>query len=367
MIVERMEQSPGVQFFFALAMVVIVVFGLRMAAPILLPFFLALFLAVLSLPIMIWLKRCRVPGLLAITLTVLVDVAVFGIVVLLASQSVSELQAQLPRYVARMQNLASAGMLWLEERGIPAGGYMPSEILNPSAIMDLVGGTVGRALAFVTNTFLVFLIMVFILGEAAVFPKKLRSIWGPDRGHTLRLTRIVREVQEYLFIKTVISLATGILLGLWAWFMELDFPVLLGLVAFVLNYVPTIGSVIAAIPAVLLAVVLHGMGHALIVGMGYLAVNTAFGNLIEPSMMGRRLGLSTLVVILSLIFWGWLWGPVGALLAVPLTMVVKIMLENTPDLRWVAVLLDSAPSGSGVKARGGAPADAGVEETPAEG
>jgi predicted PurR-regulated permease PerM len=119
--------------------------------------------------------------------------------------------------------------------------------------------------------------------------------------------------------------------------------VLLGLVAFVLNYVPTIGSIIASVPALLLALIQFGPGHSLMVAAGYAVVNMAFGNLIEPNLLGRRLGLSTLVVILSLIFWGWVWGPVGALLAVPLTMVVKIMLENTSDLRWVAVLLDKAP------------------------
>ena len=161
------------------------------------------------------------------------------------------------------------------------------------------------------------------------------------------MTKVVTEVQEYLVIKTFLSLLTGVLLGCWCWIMDLDFPVLLGLVAFVLNYVPTIGSIIAGAPAVLLALIQPGLGlgHALIVAAGYFVVNTVFGNLIEPNLLGRRLGLSTLVVILSLIFWGWVWGPVGALLAVPLTMVVKIMLENTSDLRWVAVLLDKSPPG----------------------
>ena len=119
---------------------------------------------------------------------------------------------------------------------------------------------------------------------------------------------------------------------------------LLGLTAFLLNYVPTVGSIIAAIPAVALSIVLVGnFGHALVVALGYLAVNTLFGNMLEPNLMGRRLGLSTLVVILSLLFWGWAWGPLGALLSVPLTVVVKIWLENTPDLKWVAVLLDKSP------------------------
>jgi predicted PurR-regulated permease PerM len=126
--------------------------------------------------------------------------------------------------------------------------------------------------------------------------------------------------------------------------MYLDFPVLLGLIAFLMNYIPTVGSIIAAIPAVLLSLILVGTaGHAVLVTLGYVVVNTLFGNILEPNLMGRRLGLSTLVVILSLLFWGWAWGPLGALLSVPLTVVVKIWLENTHDLKWVAILLDKAP------------------------
>jgi predicted PurR-regulated permease PerM len=159
----------------------------------------------------------------------------------------------------------------------------------------------------------------------------------------VRITKTIHEVQAYLGIKTLVSLATGITAGSFCWLMGLDFPILLGLTAFVLNFIPTIGSIIAAIPAMALALVLHDPSWTLLVALGYLAINTLFGNIVEPNLMGRRLGLSTLVVVLSLIFWGWLWGPVGALLSVPLTMVLKIVLENTPDLRWAAILLDKVP------------------------
>ena len=193
-------------------------------------------------------------------------------------------------------------------------------------------------------TFLVFLIMAFMLSEATVFPDKFHYITGDSTAEEDRLTKVVTEVQTYLGIKTVVSLATGLILGGWAYVMGLDFPILLGMVAFLLNYIPTVGSILAAIPAVLLSVILvDTVGHALLVTLGYVVVNTVFGNILEPNLMGRRLGLSTLVVILALLFWGWAWGPLGALLSVPLTVIVKIWLENTTDLRWVAILLDKAP------------------------
>jgi len=348
MILDRMEQSPGTRYLFVMAMTVIVVGGLRLAAPILLPFSLALFLAVLTLPIVLFLQQRRVPATLAIFVAVLVDVAVVGLLILLASQSIAEFQDRLPRYAVRLQDLWTSWIQGLMASTIPgavplAEALTETDILNPDQLMTLAGSTLTRVLAFASNAFLVFLILIFILGEATVFPAKFRAILGRRRGHSSNLMKMVTEVQEYLGIKTFISLATGILLGAWCWVMDLDFPVLLGLIAFVLNYVPTIGSIIASVPAVLLALIQVGFGHAVIVGLGFFAVNTVFGNLIEPNLMGRRLGLSTLVVILSLIFWGWVWGPVGALLAVPLTMVVKIMLENTSDLRWVAVILDKSP------------------------
>lgn len=361
MILDRMEQNPGTRFLFILALLVIVVGGLRAGAPILLPFSLALFLAILTLPIVVWLQQHRVPRALAIFLAVLADVAVFGLLVLLASQSITDFQGKASRYAMSLTRTWNGWIQALEGTEFPGADllatYLAPEMVDPGRFFELAGGTLVTMLSFASNAFLVFLVLIFILGEATVFPAKFRAILGREQGHSSRLTKIVAEVQEYLGIKTFISLATGILLGAWCWILGLDFPILLGLVAFVLNYVPTIGSIIASVPAILLALAQHGVSHALIVGTGYVIVNLGFGNLIEPNLLGRRLGLSTLVVILSLIFWGWVWGPVGALLAVPLTMVVKIMLENTSDLRWVSILLDKAPpgprDGSGVFEDGG--------------
>jgi len=348
MVFERMEQNPGTRFLFIMAMVVVVVAGLRFAAPILLPFSLALFLAVLTLPVVLWLQKLRVPRPLAVLLAVLADLAFFGLIILLASQSIADFQDRLPRYADRLTDIWRVWILTLQTTEFPGAAnlasYLTTEMVNPGQILTIAQGTLTRAFGFASFAFLVFLILVFTLAEATVFPAKFRAILGREKGHSSRLTKIVSEVQEYLVIKTFISLATGILLGAWCWVMGLDFPVLLGIIAFLLNYVPTIGSIIAGAPAILLGLIQYSPGTALVVGLGYVAVNLVFGNLIDPNLMGRRLGLSTLVVILSLIFWGWVWGPVGALLAVPLTMVVKIMLENTSDLRWMAILLDkSAP------------------------
>jgi len=345
MIFERTEDHPGARLLFIMACLVVVVYGLKFMAPVLLPSSLALFLAVLGLPVMVGLQRRGVPNSLAILVTFLVILGGFALIGLLASQSFTDLQSQLARYAVRLDRLQESWIASLEARtNIPIGSYITTDLINPAAVVDFVGNALGRVTQFVTTTFLVLLIMAFMLGEATVFPEKFRYILGKDAGDEDRLATVVSEIQTYLGIKTMVSLATGLILGTWAFVMELDFPVLLGIIAFLLNYIPTVGSIIAAAPAVLLSLILHGtLPHFLLVTMGYVVVNTLFGNILEPNLMGRRLGLSTLVVILSLLFWGWAWGPIGALLSVPLTMIVKIFLENSPDLKWIAILLDKAP------------------------
>jgi predicted PurR-regulated permease PerM len=345
MILDRTD-NPGAQVLFSLACVVVIVFGLRAAAPILLPAALALFLAVLSLPVMVWLRKHRVPKGSAIVIPVLLNVAVVGLLITFASQSVSQLQRELPTYLNTLTQLQASWLQAVEVRtDLVLTDYLTLDLIDPGAVIGFARGAVGRIAQLLSMTFLVFLIMAFMLSEATVFPAKFKFLTRGSGFEDDRLEKIVSEVQTYLGIKTVISLATGLILGSWAYAMGLDFPILLGLTAFLLNYIPTVGSIIAAIPAVLLSVILYGtLGHAILVAIGYVTVNTVFGNIIEPNLMGRRLGLSTLVVMLSLLFWGWAWGPLGALLSVPLTVIVKIWLENTTDLRWVAILLDkSAP------------------------
>jgi len=347
---------------------------------------------------MFWLQLRRVPAPLAIALTMLVMGAVFGALIMLGTQAVGDLQEQIPRYNQSIQTLYDdwrAGFSDLID--IDLDEFRLLDYIDPGVVAPWFAARAAGVVAFLGNMFLVLLIMAFVLGEAMVFPFKFRAIVGPRDGERRRstktvkndrrrVTKIVREVQAYLGIKTLVSLATGLVIGVMAWLMGLEFPVLLGLIGFVLNYIPTVGSILAALPALFLSLVqFTSLGHFLMVAGGYLAVNMVFGNLIEPNLMGKRLGLSTLVVILSLVFWAWVWGPVGALLAVPLTMIVKIMLENTEDLRWVAILLDKSPpplgahpavagpSGSSPRdrkadhpaRRGDAPADATAMDAPA--
>lgn len=321
------------------AAAVVVVAGLKAAAGLLAPLALAFFLAFLSFPLVIWLGERGWPQGLAVLATLALNLAVLAVLVMLVAASVGNFEQKLPAYKERATQFYESTVQWAEERGVAVRQHVSPELIQPAAVLELTRRGLARVMDVVSNGALVVLIMVFALLEAAVIPRKMRLILGHREGGPERFHRIVREILQYLWIKTLVSIATGLVVGLGAWGLGVDFPVLWGLLAFALNYIPTIGSILAAVPAVLLALVQAGWGTAAAFLGVILAANMVLGNIVEPMMMGRRLGLSTLVVALALIFWGWVWGPIGMLLSVPLTMMVKIVVEHIPDLAWVAVLL----------------------------
>ena len=338
----RPYSDAGTRFLVGAASFVIVVAGLRAAQQLVVPFLLAVFLAVVSVPFMRWLQSRRVPRLLAMLSTVLAAVAVIALLALVLGRSLNQFADVAPQYQTRLQKLMDSSFGLLNGWGIPTQEWQALDLL-PVGLFDVLGGALSALASFASNTFLVLLAVLFILMEAAGFSAKLQAAFGSGTQFG-PLERMTRQVQNYLVIKTSLSAATGTVVGLWVAAMGLDFAILWGLVAFLLNFIPNLGSIIAAVPAVLLALIQLGPGLATVIAIGYLVVNIVFGNFVEPMLMGRRLGLSTLVVFMSLVFWGWVWGPVGMLFSVPLTMVVKIALENTQDFRWVAVMLEANPT-----------------------
>lgn len=325
------------------AAAVVVVAGLKAASAIFLPFALALFLSVLSLPLLELLRRRRVPSVLAVALTMAAAAAVLTVVALVLHASVATLAENLPRYQEQVREAVVAAVVWLEQRGVDVPGRISVEQIDLRAVVDVLGTTFLGLATAVSNVFLVLLVMVFLLWESLVLPERLAVIRRTGPVDPDRWRRILARVQRYLVLKTFISLATGLLLGLACELVGLDFALFLGFVAFLLNFIPNIGSVVAALPAVALALLQLGTARALVLAVIYLAVNVVVGNVLEPTVMGRGLRLSPLAIFLSLLFWGWVWGPLGMILSVPLTVTAKILLESSPRLAWAAVLMDRRP------------------------
>lgn len=360
-------QNTGAKFLQAATGIVIVLAGLRAASSFMVPLMLALLLTVISLPVLGWLRRIRIPAPVAVILTVLLTSGLLGVLGMVGMVTIDEMRHALPFYLSRFQEVELTVLNALAERGIHLPEGMYADLVQPERILAFLSGALLRAAEFLSTTFIVVLYTVFMLFEAAGFPKKLRAAIGRVDADLSRMAGVVQDVQRYLAIKTLISLATGALVGLWLWLIGVDFPLFWGTIAFLLNYIPNVGSIVAAIPGVLIALLQLGFGSAALAAAGYLVINFILGNVIEPAIMGRGFGLSTLVVVISLVFWGWLWGPVGMLLSVPLTVVLRIALEHTQDFRWLAVLLGTGADGGRETVAGEPPPETIAEAVPSGG
>ncbi|EPY4732352.1 AI-2E family transporter [Klebsiella quasipneumoniae] len=329
----------GLKMVIMLGMLVIILTGIRFAADIIVPFILALFLAVILNPLVQLLVRCRVPRVLAISL--LIGLIVMLAVVLLASlgTSLNELARTLPQYRNYLYEPMQTIAPWLQRLGFTVSVVELNKYIDPNAVMTLVTSLLTQLSNAMSSIFLLLLTVVFMLLEVPQLPAKLQQLMSRPVEGMGAIQRAIDSVSHYLVLKTAISLVTGLVV--WGMLVLLDvrFAFMWGLLAFALNYIPNIGSVLAAIPPILQVLVFGDLYEALVVLAGYLIVNLVFGNILEPRIMGRGLGLSTLVVFLSLIFWGWLLGPVGMLLSVPLTIIVKIALEQTSGGQSIAFLL----------------------------
>ncbi|MEZ4483138.1 MAG: AI-2E family transporter [Syntrophotaleaceae bacterium] len=332
------RQTGAAQILVTLAAVVLVLAGLQAAKAIVVPFLLAAFIAIISAAPMFWLQRKGLPTWLALLIVILVVLLVGSLMAGLVVTSVRDLSGSLPAYDAKLRELTMMAVAWLQNLGIKVSAPVLTELFDPGAAMKLVSTMLNALGNVVTNGFLVMMTVVFMLLEASTFPVKLGTVLGGDTSLG-QLDSFISNVKHYMLIKTLISLATGVLVTVLVAVIGVDLPLLWGLLAFALNYVPNIGSIIAGLPAVLMTLVQLGPLRALMVAVGYVVLNLLMGSLLEPRFLGRELGLSTLVVFLSLLFWGWLLGPVGMLLSVPLTMTAKIALDSRDDTRWLATLL----------------------------
>ncbi|WP_205663187.1 AI-2E family transporter [Alteromonas facilis] len=334
-------KSPTVKALFIMASVIVVLAGLKAASEIVVPFLLSGFIAIACSPLIHWANRHSIPRWLSVTLVILL-IVVFGFMLAgLVAQSMSEFKRNLPQYSAQLSQQFTWVIAKLETLNIHLNTDLLREHLDPGMAMSMTTNILGGLGGVLSNLFLILLTVVFMLFEAESMPRRIHVAMADPDMKLNHIDRFIRSVNSYLAIKTLVSLATGLMIGVWLWILGVDHFLLWAVLAFLLNYIPNIGSIIAAIPAVLMAFVQFGFGVAGLVGLGFIFVNTVMGNVVEPRLMGRGLGLSTLVVFLSLIFWGWLLGSVGMLLSVPLTMIVKIALETRQETKWLAILLSS--------------------------
>lgn len=328
--------------FIVFAAIIVIAAGLKTAQAIVVPMLLAVFIATIAATPMFWFKSKGLSNGLALGSVVFGIFLALGLIAALLTQSTSAFSAKLPFYQERLATLQTDVIVLLQSWDIPLDFAFLTNAFPLGSVLTLAGSALRSLGGVLSNSFLIILTVVFILAEAASFSPKLRAVLNNPERDLAHFSRVVGTMNRYIAIKTSISVLTGVIVTTFLWALDVDFPVLWGLVALLLNFIPTIGSIIAAVPPVLLALVQLGPTEAGLVVAGFFLVNTVVGNVIEPRYMGKGLGLSSLVVFVSLIFWGWLLGPVGMLLSVPLTMSAKIAMEASSQTQWLAHLLAPA-------------------------
>jgi predicted PurR-regulated permease PerM len=338
---EQINSSRGIRILVSVAALVIIIAGVSFAQSIVVLILVSLFLALLGTPPLLWLKEKNIPSGFAVLIVIAGMIVILLLIGLQIGSSLSGFLDELPLLQSSIREQVMELSAYLRSKGFSGTQKLLLDYFKPEVLLKLTANLLTGLSSVLSDLVLILLTVTFILLEVSSFPLKLRAILGDPKQKFPQFTKFANDMKRYMVIKTLISLATGILVAFWLYILGVDYPILWGFLAFLLNYIPNIGSVVSAIPAVILAVIQLGFGSALLVAIGYIAVNFIIGNIIEPRLMGRKLRLSTLVVFLSLIFWGGLLGLVGAILSIPLTMALKFAFESNESTKWVAVLLGS--------------------------
>jgi len=329
------EVSPVIK----VAGLIIIIAGIIYAKKIINPFILALFISIICAQPISWLVKKRIPRWFALIIVLLSLIILFSGFSILIGRTVSSFSSNLSKYESTLTTISNSTIQYLNEKGISIPKDQVSDLIQPGKILEFTAKAVNELFKMAGTTFLIFLIILFMLMEFGSFSVKAKAILsGTDESNSYFST-ITQNIRHYLGIKTLVCLAIGILIYIALLIIGVDYPLLWALIAGLLNYIPNIGSLIAAIPAVLFALVELGSGGALWTLGSFMLIHNVIGNFIEPRIMGKGLGLSTLVVFLSLLFWGFILGPVGMFLSVPITMTIKIILEHNEKTQWVAILL----------------------------
>jgi len=331
--------SGATRVLFVLAAFVIVVAGMRAADSLMVTFLLSGFFAIICAPPFLYMAKRGVPQWLSLIFVVIFICLIQLIFISIITTSLNSFSNDLPLYQERLRIQVEGLFTLVEAWGFDVPKEKLMQHFDPSTVFRLAVTTLGNLGGVLSNSFLIILTVIFMLFEGASIPAKLNHAFGESSTHMLHIQRFIDNVKQYMTIKVLISIATAGVIYIWLQILGVEYPMLWSLIAFLLNFVPNIGSIIAAVPTTLLALIQLGPFHALLTALGYIVTNMVMGNVVEPRYMGRELGLSTLVVFLSLVFWGWVLGPVGMLLSVPLTMLLKIAFESGRDTQWLAILM----------------------------
>lgn len=335
---ERRSLTLLIYMLIGMASLFIIIWGIQSMAFIINPILLAMVITISLLPLVTWLRARGVPGWLSLVMTILVVVAVLAVVLGLVFFSVAQLGAELATPpLAESSSDASVMDAAADSSGLSIESLIQlmDQRGRQEAISNILSTFVVVGAQAVASAGVALIIFVFMLASAVSLPQRMRSGFSIDSSVLDRVNQLTSDVQRYVSVMTVINFLVGLGNTIMLWIIGVDYAVLWGVLAWVMGYVPTIGFWIALIPPVLLAWATLGTQEAIIVFAGYVLINGSVQNLVQPRMMGQSLQISPLIVLISLFFWGGLLGAVGAVLSVPLTLIVLTVLDSFDATRWL--------------------------------
>jgi AI-2 transport protein TqsA len=332
-----LRQPSFLRVMLMLAATVVVLVGIHLGAPILNPIFFAVVLTLLFSPVYSWLKRRGLPAPVALlVMLVMLTVLFLGLIFILGA-SIGRFGERVGFYTAELNGQLDDLDALIERLGL--ANVDLQEVVKPSALADAIGVVLSGIAGFLSDLFLILMIMLFLLGEGPAMMNRLRASAGEGHPQVQRLTTVGQSVVRQFGLRAIVNLVTGAGVTVLMFLLGVDFPLLWGVLTFFLSFVPYIGLVLAVAPAVVLALAEFGVSRAVIVIAGVVVINVLAENVLSPMMMGRGLNLSPTVVFLSFIIWAWLLGGPGALLALPITLFVAVMFDTFPETRWLASII----------------------------
>ena len=344
-VTSALRQPSFLRVMLVLAATVVVLVGLRLVAPILNPILFAVVLTLLFSPVYSWLLRRGLPAPLALLgMLVLLTVLFLGLIFIVGG-SISRFTERVGFYTTQLNGQVDSLDALIERLGL--SNVDVGDVVKPGALTEAIGAILSGIAGFLSDFFLILVIMLFLLGEGPAMMDRLRAGTSGDNPQVERLTTVGRSVVRQFGLRAIVNLVTGAGVTVLLFLLGVDFPLLWGILTFFLSFVPYIGLVLAVAPAVVLALAEFGVSRAVLVIVGVIVINILAENVLSPMMMGRGLNISPTIVFLSFIFWAWLLGGPGAFLALPITLFVAVMFGTFPETRWLASLIGTGGADTG--------------------
>jgi AI-2 transport protein TqsA len=339
-----LRQPSFLRVMLVLAATVVVLVGIRLGAPILNPILFAVVFSLLFSPLYSWLRRRLPSGLALLIMLVILTVLFVGLFFILGA-SISKFSERVAFYTAQLNGQVDSLDALLDRSGL--SNVDVREVVKPSALAGALGTVLSGIAGFLSDLFLILMIMLFLLGEGPAMMNTLRASVAEDNQQVARLTAVGQNVVLQFGLRAIVNLVTGAGVTVMLFLLGVDLALLWGILTFFLSFIPYIGLVLAVTPAVVLALAEFGVSRAVLVIVGVIVINILAENVLSPMMMGRGLNISPTIVFLSFIIWAWLLGGPGAFLALPLTLFVAVMFDTFPETRWLASLIGVSSPGSG--------------------